>query len=288
MLALIVLSCSRQSAEDIVATVNGEAISARQLESELAWQPRGVDARQRALEDLIDEALVLQEAGRIGAAISPDELENQLALSRAGMPAADFSATLKSRGLSFDAWKERIRRRSLFDEVVRRQVRAAIVIKPQDLKDYYWEHVTRFRRSESVHLLHILCSSRSEAEKALSELRLGEAPDEVARRYSRAPEAASGGDMGWVERRQLPEKLARAAFALKAGKYSDIIASQWGWHILYLVAKKPAEVYSLEASAPEILQALTREREQPLYRDWLAALRSRAEIQRFDTTKGTP
>jgi parvulin-like peptidyl-prolyl isomerase len=183
--------------------------------------------------------------------------------------------------LNYDDWADAVRRRAGCDEVVRREIRSQIVVGQQDLHDYYWEHITDFRRSETVHLRQIFCGSRSEIHKALDELKLGEAFASVATRYSKGPEAAEGGDLGWLERKDLPKKLSQAAFELKKGSYSDVLVSPYGWHILYLEDKRPAEDFSLEQSSSEILQDILREREEPLYRDWLAALRARASIVRL-------
>lgn len=302
MALLAIVSCHRSPPSDALALVNGEAISSADVQREMLLLGMGSPAPGRSktaaaakagldaqvLEDLIDQALLLQEAARLGVALAPSELENQLALARAGSSQAEFTAGLKERGIRFEEWRDRIRRRALCDELVRRQLRQNITVKPQDLRDYYWEHVTQFRRSESVRLTQIFCGSRFEAEKALNELRLGESPAEVARRHSIAPEAAADGDMGWVQRKALPYKLEKAAFALKKGKFSDIIATPYGWHILYAADKRPEEAFSLEQSAPQIMEAILRDREQPLYRDWLASLRGRAEIRRVESNKGKP
>lgn len=287
-LLLLLLACSRQGGKDSLVLVNGESVDAAELNREMILLGSRSPDRARALEDLIDQALILQEGRRLGISLSPEEFENQIALARAGTPVAEFKAALLARGIGYDEWRERLRRRALSDEVVRRQIRSKIFLKPQDLKDYYWEHVTRFRRSESVKLRQVFCKSRAAAEKALAELSLGEPMGEVARRYSKAPEAAAGGDLGWVQQAALPKVLGKAAFALKKGKFSGIIASAYGWHILFVEDRRPAEALGLDKAAPEIRESLINEREQPLYRDWLAALRSKADIKRIETKKGTP
>jgi parvulin-like peptidyl-prolyl isomerase len=298
--ALLLASCKGEYPPDTILLVNGEPITKGDLDAQLKLMgagnfgqkpvkdPVGPKNEGLALDDLTDETLVLQEAGRLGVALSPEELENQVALARAGTSAAEFASSLQERGISAEAWRESVRRRALCDEVERRQIRAAIVVKPEDMRDYYWEHVTQFRRSSSVKLRQILCGSRLNAEKALGELRLGEPFAQVAMRYSVAPEGPGGGDLGWVQRKTLPKKLGKAAFALKKGAYSGIITTPYGWHILYAEDKEDERSFSLEQSQAEIMEDLIREREQPLYRDWLAALRRKAEIKHIDVMKGNP
>jgi peptidyl-prolyl cis-trans isomerase SurA len=308
LLALALASCKARMPQDTLVLVNGQPISSADVESELKLQApfeapaatgkaKGkarrlaeaqADARAQVLEELIDEALVLQEADRLKISLGDGELQNQLDLARAGTPLGDFQKGLALRGLNYGQWSDRVRRSALCDEVVRRELRSTISIKPQDIRDYYWEHVDQFRSTASVKLRQIFCGSRGDIEKALNELRLGEPFADVAGRYSKAPEADQGGDLGWVQKKALPKKLEKAAFALKKGKFSDIISSPYGWHIFYAEDLRPEQDFSLEQSSPEILEALLRQREQPLYRDWLAALRDKAEIKRIDTPKETP
>lgn len=265
-------------AGDAEARVNGEAISAADLDLELRFS--GSNSRETALEDLIDLALVLQEGGRLGVRLSAEALESALQLARAGTEPKAFQESLKARGLKPAEWRERVRKQALADEVVRLTLRSRVAISRQDLKDYYWEHVTRFRRKESGKLSQVFSKSRRQAEKAHEELRLGEPFAEVARRYSEAPEAAAGGSLGWVEKGSLPSVLDKAAFALKAKTHSQVLKSPYGWHLIYMEERREARNFSLDEAAPEIHSTLLREREQPLYRDWLFDLRGKAEILR--------
>jgi parvulin-like peptidyl-prolyl isomerase len=288
--ALALGGCGGGDDSEILALVNGEAIHAADLERELklASNQASPQARSQAMEELIDQALMLQEALNLNVSISPQELENQLALARAGTPLPEFRAGLKARGLRYDEWKELLRRRSLCDELVRRQIRSKIVVKPQDLKDYYWEQVTRFRRSKNIRLRQMVVKSPAAGRKALAELSLGEPFAAVASRHSQGPEAAEGGDLGWVHRKALPSSLAHEAFELKKGSYSGLVPSPYGWHILYAEDIRPPQALSLDQAAPQIMEALLREREQPLYRDWLAGLRAKAEIRRFEIKRNEP
>jgi parvulin-like peptidyl-prolyl isomerase len=272
-------ACSSRISGDALILVNGEAVTTHDLERELRLDA-DLGAAQ-ALEELIDQALMLQEAAKLGIQLGAQELENQIQLARAGTTQADFAATLNLRGIPYEEWREGIRRRSLCDEVVRQEIRTNIDISTQDLRDYYWEHVTLFRHSESVLLRQVLCRRRDEAEKALRELELGEPFSEVAGRYSKGAEARAGGSMGWIERKILPKKLEKAAFGLKPGKFSDIVSSAFGYHIFLCEARRSSQGLSFEEAVPELHLAVLREKEQPLYRNWLLELRRRAEIKRL-------
>lgn len=278
-------ACRHGVAVDARAFVNGEAITASDLDLEARLQGRYAE-KDALLEDLIDQALVLQEASKNDVNLSHEDLEGQILLARADIPIKEFELELQDRGITYAQWEEHVRRQALCDEVVRRQIRSQLEIKRQELRDYYWEHVTQFRRLQSIRLKQIFCSNRSQAEKAQNELELGEPFEEVAKKYSKGPEATQGGDLGWVNRKSLPTKIAKAAFSLKKGKISPIVASAYGYHILRVEGKRDEGSMSLDEAVPEIREALLKEREQPLYRDWLFELRSHAEIKHLDF-KGT-
>lgn len=285
----LALGCSPlPGPQGVLAVVNGEAVTLAQLESERAllgpWAPPDEDL----LEDLIDQALILQAGRRAAIRLELQELR-QAELNAAG--AADLDAVrdvLEAQGLDYQAWSRRVRRAALIDEVVRRQVRRHVEVGPQEVQDHYWENLPRYRRLERRVLRQVFTRSRSEADKAHAELALGEPFDAVARRRGQGPEAAQGGLLGAQALRSLPRPLADAAAKLKPGRHSAPVASPWGWHILKVEAVLPAEAGSLEQAAPLVRARLLGAKEQPAYHAWLARLREQAQIERRPLPGPTP
>ncbi|MES2200877.1 MAG: peptidylprolyl isomerase [candidate division FCPU426 bacterium] len=257
--------------------VNGQAISVAEVD--LEQKMSGGLSRAETVEELVDQALMLQEAARAGVNLPPDELENSV-LGVSAPADEELKRTLARMGVDEEQWRSRIRRQALCDEIVRRKIRSQIVIGRQEILDYYWEHVSQFKRPIALKLSQIFCVKRLDSERARSELDLGEPFASVAQRYSEGPEAAQGGDLGWVSRNGLPQGLAQEVWKLKRNKVSGILVSAYGFHVLRVDDVRMEGNMTPDEASPEIYETLVREREQPLYRNWLYTLRSNADIAR--------
>jgi hypothetical protein len=93
---------------------------------------------------------------------------------------------------------------------------------------------------ERVRLRQLILPDRATAQVARDRVRAGEDFLAVSRALSRAPNAASGGLLGWVERGQLPPEFEGAAFGLAVGELSDPVPSNSGWHVFQIMERHAA------------------------------------------------
>ena len=132
--------------------------------------------------------------------------------------------------------------------------------------EYYLVSKERYLVPEEVHAEHILIASgekrsaeeaRKLAEKLHKQVVSGASFTELAKENSDDPgSASSGGDLGFFPRSKMVKPFADAAFALKAGEVSKPVETQFGYHIIRLVERKPEHYRSFEEAKPEIIQAL--------------------------------
>ena len=278
---LLLAACRRGPDSPALVKVNGEAVSLAQVETERGLLGAAAPDSADVVEDLIDQALVMQEGDRLGIKLSSIDLANAQAYALAGTDLKLLEETLTARGLTLKAWQERLARAARMDEVVRQSVRRRVDVSRQEIQDHYWEHLPSYRSPQRLVLRQVYVKDRDAADKALRELQLGDGFAEVALRHGQGPEAPAGGLLGPVTLSQLPKALAKAAALLKPGRYSPVLRSPWGWHILYLEAQLPPESQSLDQAAPKAQASLSREKEQLLYQAWLAHLREKAVIERL-------
>ncbi|HRO65992.1 MAG TPA: peptidylprolyl isomerase [Pseudobdellovibrionaceae bacterium] len=83
---------------------------------------------------------------------------------------------------------------------------------------------------------HILVDQKFEAEDLLRKLNEGASFEELARKHSKCPSAAQGGDLGVIDSRRLDEDFAEAAGLLKTGQISGTVRTRFGYH---LILRKP-------------------------------------------------
>ncbi|KYK34379.1 MAG: peptidyl-prolyl cis-trans isomerase [Theionarchaea archaeon] len=85
---------------------------------------------------------------------------------------------------------------------------------------------------KQVKASHILVKKRSQAEKILEELKKGASFAKLAQEYSECPSKKRGGDLGWFGRGKMVPEFEKAAFSLKKGELSDIVKTQFGYHVI--------------------------------------------------------
>ena len=149
------------------------------------------------------------------------------------------------------------------------------------LRAYYGAHEADFRRQEEVHLRQILVHERADAEQALQAIADGEEFSQVAARFSQAPNAGLGGDQGRLSRDDLPAAYADAIFDLPAGKVTDIVSADYGFHLFEVVERYPAELAPFHEVAPEIRRTLERQRIDGLVEAFIQEARERYNVTVF-------
>jgi parvulin-like peptidyl-prolyl isomerase len=153
---------------------------------------------------------------------------------------------------------------------------------PAAVARYYQAHQTEFSRPERVRVRQILTEDRGTAEKALREIAAGATFEEVARRLSRDPSAASGGDQGELARSDLPPAFAEIIFSLQPGEVSRLVPAEYGFHIFQVTGRQPAEVVPLEQARGEIVTKLRQQSADSLLRSLVQEARGRYNVMVYE------
>lgn len=143
-----------------------------------------------------------------------------------------------------------------------------------DVKAWYEGHKDRYQRAEERRASHILITidgdsdkakAKTKAEEVLKEVRKSPAKfDELAKQYSQDPGSAqNGGDLGFIGRGMMVKPFEDAVFKQKEGDISDLVQSEFGYHIIKLTGINPGSLRTLDEVRPEIegelqLQAASR------------------------------
>ncbi len=126
-------------------------------------------------------------------------------------------------------------------------------------RDAYRAKPERFKRGEEVRVSHILVrgepeAAREKAQKLLDQLKAGASFEAMAKEQSEDPGSrAREGDLGWFEKGRMVPEFEEAAFALqKDGELSDLVKTQFGYHILKRTGQRPAGVRPFEEVREEL------------------------------------
>jgi peptidyl-prolyl cis-trans isomerase C len=133
---------------------------------------------------------------------------------------------------------------------------------------------------EEVHAKHILVDSEDQAKKIIADLKGGGDFAALAKQYSKDPGAAQqGGDLGFFKKDEMVPEFATAAFAMKPGQVSDQpVHTQFGWHVIMVVERRPAEAPSFEQAKEELRQKLIQEG----VRKAVAEARAEVPVEKFN------
>ena len=151
--------------------------------------------------------------------------------------------------------------------IVADQAKVADTIQVTDaqVQAYYNAHRDEYRTPERVHARHILLSTankpkdevpkiQAQAEALLKQIKSGGDFAELAKKNSQDPGSAQkGGDLGWVSRGQMVKNFEDAVFTLKPNEISNVVTTEYGFHIIQVLEKQPAHLQTLDEVKPAII-----------------------------------
>ncbi len=253
VLVAVALPASASDTLRAAAIVNDEVISELDVKARIrlvavssGMQANPERARQLApqiLRNLVNERLQLQEARRLGIEVSDKQIRKGTAriAERNNMSREGFLAALERNGILPGTLIDRVRANIAWQKVLARKVRPQVNIGPDDVNDV----VERRKAQAGQRLLRLreiylpaedgnVAKVRGTAQRLMQELKKGANFDSMARQFSQAATAATGGDLGWVAPASLPDALAEVAKDMETGRVAGPVRTGNGFYILGL------------------------------------------------------
>lgn len=293
--------------DSMIAKVNGTPITSAQVEQELSniiaqyqnsvppeqlqeLQPK---LRTQALENLINTQLLFREADRKGINPSSDEINNELngIISRFPSPEA-FQQQMTKVGISREQMLKDIEQQLKVNALVKEAlVGVQTTVTDEEVSQFYQGNSDSFQSPEQVRAQHILLKiNPNDAPEIKSQKRLelaglsgkienGADFSKIAGEQSECPSKQQGGDLGFFERGRMVKPFEEAAFTLKVGEVSDIVETQFGYHLIKVTERKEARTVPLEEARDQIAKHLKNTKEQQAVSSFIGTLREKAEIE---------
>jgi peptidyl-prolyl cis-trans isomerase SurA len=262
------------------------------------------EARLKALNAEIERQLIIQDFFKQGYFVPENIVEDRLKDVISSQFDGDRSAfikTLLANGISLENYRTELREQIVVQYMRQKNVTTAVIVSPYRIEQYYQENIKQFVQEEQIELRLIFLrksvfketrtNAKGEKEEydpqeeimkeLLSKLDGGASFAELARSYSEGPKREDGGNFGWLTRDTLRGEIRDAAFALKPGQYSRIIATDDGYYILRVEDRRQAAVQPMADVRAQIEKTLIQEERQRLQQEWIDSLRSKAFIKMF-------
>jgi len=249
-----------------------------------------------ALEIATTRALVVEELARRKAPITEDEVEEEFQMQYAeflgifGMSEQEFQEAFEAGelvgfqtgNLSFDQFIDYAKQtvREEFEVLtVQRLIAGTIEHTEQELIAFFEEHRSEYDIAEQVRASHILVTTEELAQQLLDELDAGADFATLAQEHSTDTGSGSrGGDLGWFGRGQMVEPFEEAAFSTPAGELSDIVQTQYGYHIIWVTDYQTEEKPEYEDVADLVTSDFESDVMAQQFNQWYTVARSTADI----------
>jgi peptidyl-prolyl cis-trans isomerase SurA len=289
----------------VVAVVNDEALTLSEVQEEGQPVIRKIfkdfvgperdrqveEAEKRLVDDLVDRRLAYQVAKKEGMLPSTADVTaaiDELKKNNNVTDDAQFRALLRAEGLTMEQVRRTVEERLAITRVLSRQIRSSIIIREDEITQYYQDHQDKFQRTPDAEIRHIFIAvppegneqaAKARAEEVLAKIRSGADFAKMAEQFSDSPTKDKGGELGTVHKGDLAPEIEAAAFSLPVGGVSDLIRTSAGWNIIKVERVRTETVAPLAEVRDSIRDQLFQEKFEVKRKEWLASLRAKAFIQ---------
>ena len=241
-------------------------------------------------EDRVRESLLAQKMQELvtdGVSVSPADVQKEfkrknekVKLDYAVVKPADLMASINPSDQELSDYfskhqanykipEKRSAHYALLDTA---QVQKEANVTDADMRAYYNQHIEEYKVPERVHVEHILFKTvgKTEAESTeiqqkandvLKKAKSGGNFEALAKQYSDDTSKDKGGDIGWITRGQTVGEFEGAAFTMKDGAISDLVKTQYGFHIIKVLEHENARTKPIDEVRLGILEALSDQKE---------------------------
>lgn len=252
------------------------------MERGIAGDPQAAAALKDALvKETIKRELILQHARAIGMSVAPEEVNAEIARIRAHYPGDAFREMLAEQYVAYDEWVERQKNRLLVEKVIAEEVENKVTVSDDEAQAWFEAHPEMAKVPEKVHVLQILVPTEDEAKQIRTRLDHGEEFAALAKEKSESPEGATGGDLGTFAHGEVPAGMD-VVWKLKVGVPSDVVQSEYGFHILKVTEHTPAKTLTFAEAKQAAVDAVKAKKVEEAFPGWLDKLAGNVKVSRND------
>jgi peptidyl-prolyl cis-trans isomerase C len=286
---------------EVVARVNGEAIHrddfmrAIQTVEARAGGPVPADRRNDIYRGILDQLvayrLLIQETKARNTVVTDAEVTARFETVRKQFPSEEaFKQAMAERKVTEQTLREDTRLDLLISKMLEAEIAPKLTVDAKKVSDFYAQNPDRFNQPESVHASHILLrfpdgadaaakkTIRGEADGLMAKIKAGADFAALAKEHSQDGSAAQGGDLGFFTRGQMVPSFETAAFALPPGGVSEVVESEFGYHIIKVQEKRPARTVPLVEVSEQIEGYLKDQERQQRTEGFVESLKAKSKV----------
>ncbi|MCK4259362.1 MAG: peptidylprolyl isomerase [Halanaerobiales bacterium] len=238
--------------------------------------------KRQTLEQMVWNIILEKVTYELGLEIAEEEILEQLEEIKANYPDEDtFQQVLEEVNYTVEELRYDIILNLTYEKLSFRLAEDEGVSE-EEMRESYEKDREFFTEPEQFRTSHILVDTEEKAKEMLAKINNGEDFAQLAKDNSTCPSAENGGDLGFFDLGSVVAEFGQATVALEIGQISDLVQSQFGWHIIKLEDKKEAVVHPYEEVKDMIYDALFAKKKDNIATSYLDTKRSEADIEYFD------
>lgn len=250
--------------------------------------------RDKVIDSLINRELLYEQSKAKGITTDAAGVDNSIDQIKQRLEAGQtFENLLTEMGITEETMRRQVGQANAIQKLLEMEVYPQAMVSEKESRIFFENNPQYFKRPEEVKASHILIQvapdandeDKLEAHKKIEaiqkKIKAGENFADLAKQYSEGPSKASGGDLGYFDRKKMVKPFSDAAFNLEPGQVSDIVETQFGYHLIKANDKKPESTYVFEDIKERLGSLLQQQKIQEETVRYLDKLRKTADIKRM-------
>jgi peptidyl-prolyl cis-trans isomerase C len=288
---------------DVIAHVNGENVSKLDLDRAIAaiearnGGPVPAEQRDQIFRSVIDQVisyrLLVQESKARKVTVDDAEIDARVKQIQGQFPSEEaFKQMLTARKTTLEQMRSDLRQDLIVQKMIENEVAAKAAVTPTQVTDFYAKNPDQFKQPERVRASHILImvdknadaaartAARTKAADILKDVKAGKDFAALAKQHSQDPGSAqNGGDLGFFQPGQMVGPFNDVAFKLAPGAISDLVETEFGFHIIRVAEKQAPRAIPLEEVRPRLEQYLERTNREQQTDAFVNELKTKGKIE---------
>lgn len=253
---------------------------------------RQKDLEKQAVNQLISAELLYQAGRKLEVKDLEVQVSDKISQSRSRFAKQeDFDKAIKALDMTESELREYTRRDLIISNFIQQKIASAVTVSEDESKKFYEQNLDKFKQGDSVRASHILIGveqnataadkqkAREKALKLRNDLAAGADFATLAKDNSTCPSSQKGGDLGYFGKGQMVQPFEQAAFALKPGEVSDVVETQFGYHIIKVIDSKKASTVDFKEVKPRIEEYLKGQKISAAIAKYIEDARKAATIE---------
>ena len=290
----------------VVAIVNADVVTLYELDTRMkeltGMTPEAlkrksegqyIDTRRKILERLIEEKIAIEKIQELEIKVQPKEVDATIEKVKTDnkLTQEDLVAALKEQGQTYEQYRKMLKTELERMRLINHEVKSKIIIREEELKEYYDQHTDEFSTQGKVHLAMIFLKQedpadpeesralKQKARKIIQKIKAGEDFGKLAKEFSNGPGANEGGDLGVFKISELNQEMAATDKDLSSGEVGNPIIGPNGIQIIKVVEKDKGGEKSFDQVKNSISSTLYRKKLDQAYAEWIKDLREKAYVK---------